>query len=189
MGKLLIEGNAKEYIAARYKRDIVVMGITVLVFAGALLGMGFLFANLFGYETVTTPGWMGIGNSTTSQVRNDDYYWYIGIFTAAAILGPLAIIGWNVIQGIYMGQAKISVYENGIKGAGVGPKYGSSIADTTTVSSFELQYDRVTSADITSKRYITINASGKEYLIAVANPNEIVDTINERLRLAKEAKA
>ena len=181
MGKLLISGNGKDYVRSQSDQWII-----VILFAVGFIVLGFVLANEFGYETVggaiggAIGGWIGV---TPPQVRT---IWY-SIFLFGGVLVAALMIAYCVLLDVYAGKTEIEVYENGIKGAGGGPKFLISTEDTVSVSTFQLEYDRIASVDVSRKNILSINAYGRVYAVAVINPNEIADTINERLRQAKSA--
>ena len=182
MGKLLVSGNGRDFVKSTAHNWVV-----FIIIAIALIVIGFVLANQFGYQTVGGAigqgigGWLGV---TAPQVRTGAYY----IFALGGVGLAAILIGYGAIQDIYAGKTEIHVYENGIKGAGGGAKFAQSLEDTMTISTFQLEYDRVASVDVAHKKLLSINAFGKVYVVAVANPDEIVAAINERLRLSKANK-
>ena len=169
MGNLLISGNGKDYV-----KSVAGHWVTTIIIAVVFAVVGFLLADQFRADLVVRSG---------AIVRSPIYYMFMwgGIGAAAVILG----IGW--IHDLYAAKTEIFVHENGIKGAGVGPKFGSSIEDTMTISQFQLEYDRIASVDIGNRNLLFINAFGKVYAVGTANPNEIAEVINNRLRQTKNA--
>ena len=103
------------------------------------------------------------------------------------VLGIAIIVG-EFVQRNFIGKTQIHIYENGIAGTGVGPKYGASLKDTTTLRYFQLSYDSASHADIVSRRYLIISSSGSQYLIGVPNPYEIITRINDEKQNAADRK-
>lgn len=183
MGKLLISGNGKDFVKSTATNWIIIVIIAI-----AFIVLGVILANQFGYQTLGgTAGRVagGVFGVTPPQVRTVAYY----IFMWGGIILAAIIVVHGLLQDIFATKTEIFVYENGIKGIGGGPKFAQSLEDTTTVASFELEYDRIASVDITHKKLLSINAYGRVYVIAVANANEIIDVINDRLRQVKSSKA
>jgi hypothetical protein len=167
------------------------------VIAGVIVGLGFLLANQLGYQTA--GGMLGdmVGGIlgailedatgfgiTTPQVRTSMYYLFAGGGITLAVL----LLVWRAIQDMYAAKTEIYVYEDGVQGFSVGPKFAYSFSDTITVASFHLEYGNISFVDVTPKKLLSLNASDNAYLIAVDNATEIMNVINEKLRQAKQSK-
>ncbi|MCL2222282.1 MAG: hypothetical protein FWC20_08260 [Oscillospiraceae bacterium] len=179
MGKLLVSGNGKDYLKTRISSTVI-----NIVIAGAFVVIGFILANQFGYRTMGGALGQGVGGLfgvTVPQVRTVDFY----IFMWGGIFIAVLIVVMDLVQRHFISKTEISVYETGIKGSAVGEKYGKKLEDTTKVSAFQVEYDRLTSVEVESKARLLVNASGRIYLIGVANPNEIAEVINSRLSQSK----
>ena len=178
-GNLLIAGSGGEYL-----RSVIGATIIIIIIGIGLVVGGFLLANAFGYRPVGGAIGAGIGTLIGAQVPQvRGVLWYV--FAFGGILTAVGMIGWELIQCIYMSKTEIFVFEGGIKGVGLGPKYGLSAGDTTTATDFQLEYDRITSVDVIRGSYVIINAHGKEYLIGATNPQQIAEIASEKLRQAK----
>lgn len=169
MGKLLVSGHGKDFV-----KSTAIVWVLLILIAGGAVALGFFLANEFGYDA--TLGLLRI------QVRTGLYY----VFAFGGIVIAAVIICYSVMQDISTTKTKIFVYENGIKGAGGGPKFTQSLEDTVTISSFELTYDQIASVDITNKKFVSVNSFGKTYVIAVVNADQIVTIINGKLRQTTE---
>lgn len=179
MGKLIISGNGKDFVKSTAHNWIFFILIAIV-----LVVVGFVLANQFGVRTLGGAIGQGIGGLlgvAAPQVRTGAYYTFMWGGIGSAVL----LIGYGLMQDIYAGKTEIYVYENGIKGAGGGPKFAQSLEDTMKISSFQLEYDRIASVDVTHKKLLSINAFGKIYVVAVANPDEIATAINDRVRQVK----
>ena len=168
MGELLISGSGKK-LAEKTTGN----WWSVLFITGMIAIIGFLFANMFGYQTVRL-----VGGAIQVKTQVYNIFMWSGIFMAVAYLGMV------LLYGTIAAKTEIFVHENGIKGEGVGPKFIQYLGDTD-LSSFQLGYDSISSVDITNKNYLSINAHGKIYVIAVDNANEITDVINGKLHQLK----
>ena len=65
---------------------------------------------------------------------------------------------------------------------------GKSFEDSVNLASFQLEYDRIASIDITNTDRIVLNAYGSVYTIFVSNPHEIMEAVNNKLTQVKSAK-
>jgi len=175
-GRLLVSDNGKKYLKTRTGSTVIVV-IIAIVFVIA----GFIMANQLGYRNTIGSSFGHMFNTPAQQVRTG--FWYI--FVWGGIFGAAGMIIWDIAQRVHIGKTNIFVYEDGVIGVGVGPKYGSLSEDSITTFDFQLTYDRITSADVSNRIHVVINAQGKQYLIGVANPDKIVAAINERMRLSK----
>ena len=169
LGKLLTYGSGKDLVKSRSW-----FWIFSVLFAVGLIVLGVSLANHFGYTIVGTGRFR-------AEVRTGLYY----VFLLSFIAGAVYLICYNIMQDVCAAKTEIFVYENGIKGAGGGQKFAKTLVDT--ILTFHLEYDRIASVDTARKNMLSINAYGRVYTVIVANPNEIVDTINERLRQIKSA--
>jgi len=189
VGKAIISGNGRDYVKLTNHNWVI-----FFVIAGAIVGLGFLLANQFGYQTAGGVFGDMVGGIlggiledatgfglTTPQVRTGTYYLFVGGGITLAVL----LLAWRAIQDMYAAKTEIYVYEDGVKGFSVGPKFAQSLGDTMAVSSFHLEYDNISFVDITPKKLLSLNAFGKVYLIAVDNATEIMNVINEKLRKPK----
>ena len=178
-GNLLIAGSGRDYLKAAIGGTIVIIIIGIGIAVG-----GFVLANMFGYRAVGGALGAGLGNLVGVQVPEvRGVLWHVFAWSGLAI--AIGMIGWELIQCIYIRKTEILVFEEGITGVGVGPKYGTSAEDTMNASAFQLEYDRITSVDVFKDTYIIVNAHGKEYLIGATNPQQIAGVVSDKLRQAK----
>ena len=164
MGRLLVMGSGK---------DLVISGaaswILYIILAGASVGLGFLLAELID----PIPVRQGLFHTYALDLSD--------VFIVLGIIIGVCVIVFGLIQDIFSAKTFIYVYENGVKGAGGGPKFLQSVQDTMSVSSFQFGFDRIASVDITTKAFLTINAYGRIYTVALTNGDEVMRVINERI--------
>ena len=109
-----------------------------------------------------------------------------------ALLLGYVVLAWAIGYGIFIPvyllmidavvkKTNIFVCEGGIVGVGAGKKLGNWDFVYSDTSSFYLSYEKISSIDVKNKYFLSINAYGRIYTVAVANPNAISEEINNRL--------
>jgi len=163
MGKLLFQG----------KRHVI--GPVEIAFAAGFVifffFFGFWFADEVGYAR-----FVGF-----RLVRTSSYYfalWFMWLWGLGLGAGQLYLTNKAFKTEIY-------IYENGIKGISVSPKFAINLFDLQS-SAFQLNFNQITSVDIPSKSIfrqsrISINSYGKEIHVFLKKPEEAVRIINTKL--------
>ena len=161
LGALLAQGSGKEVL----KSKPVLAIINLLVLPVVLIVLCFIFGNELGY----------IG-----RVRTELYYSFVvGGFVLAAL-----VLGGYLWRYACVWKTEVYVHENRVKGCAMSSKALKSIISFEMLI-FELEYAQITSVNVTEKRFLSIGANNQEYLIPVINAEELMNTINEKLREAK----
>jgi NADH:ubiquinone oxidoreductase subunit 5 (subunit L)/multisubunit Na+/H+ antiporter MnhA subunit len=173
MGKMVISANGDEY-----RKSSPGSWVIMVVIAVALVALGFILAAQFGYRNVAGGDLWGL---TTRQMRTG--LWHVSVW--GGILSAVGVVIYALGLWHSYGKMEIRVYENRVRGAGGGPKFGSSFEDSYQISSFDLTYDQISSVDVTAKDHLVINAHGRVYLIALTNAQAVANAINVRIHQAK----
>jgi len=131
-------------------------------------------ANKYGYSGGIDFRWGG----SIPSVKNEYYNICMGIGVVCSILCLVCA---------YLTQTRISrtairVYENGIEGSSVVPKFPLSFMFYGSISSlqlaeFQLKYDQVSSVDVVNDNTVIINATNVQHKIYAMNAREIRDAI------------
>ena len=129
----------------------------------------YFLARNFGYVEVP---WVG-------AIRTRVYYYFLyfgfGLGALTFVIEAYVYTRWK--------KTEIEIYENGIKGIGVGP-----LLRRGELTSFNLEYDKIASVDATKTTRLTINSYGKEYVIYVESATHYANIINEQIKKATLSK-
>ena len=109
--------------------------------------------------------------------RRANFASWCGIVGACGLIF-VAVLAIRCIVG-----TKITVYENGITGTGVGKNFDYQV--DFSLYNFQLEYDKITSVDATGTA-VTIHASGMQYKCYADNPSEIQRVIVTQLHKHKK---
>ena len=153
MGKSLIAGSALDI---SFTKDWV-GGIAISI---GIVFIGFLLAEWFGY---TDTGWF--------TYRNPLYGYILWVSRAVAILNFCYLIYYIKLYG----KTNINVYENGIRGVGIGKGDWKE-------QNFSAGFDRVASVDTSKNIVLTVNLYGRVYTVLAANAIEVAEVVNRRLQ-------
>ena len=165
-GKVLASGNGKNNseISKTLKQGFVVFGILFAIVC-------VLFYKIRENENST----MSFFNADHIQ---SNYILAIGVLAAAVII---FIIGRGIDS---IKKTKITVYEKGVVGTGFGKYHWG---DIFSLYDFQLVYDNIGNVD-TTKTYITIYASGSQYVCFVENPVAIQRIISQQQLVHQQSK-
>jgi hypothetical protein len=166
-GKLLASANGKKH------SSIVTWWIIELIGAVACVAIGFWLANKYGHS-----GGYSIGFRYVPSAKNELYniYMHGGVF-----LSVLSLI-MAYLTHTRISRTFINVYENGIEGSSVVPKFPLSFMLYGSISSlqladFQLTYEQVSSVDVVNENTIIINAGNVQHKIYAMNSKDIRDAI------------
>jgi len=167
-GKLLASANGKGHKA------IATWWIIELIAAVVSVALGFWLANKYGYS-----GGYSFGRfMNVPAIKNELYYIYMGI----AVICPICAYTCAYLTHTRISRTFINVYENGIEGSSVMPKFPLSFMLYGSISSlqladFQLTYNQISSVDVVNENTIVINAVNAQYKIYAMNSREIRDAI------------
>ena len=164
MGNLVIGGSGKGV------PGLGTNWVIAIVLAIGLIILGFILANLFGIQ----QGWRG-------NVRTGLFYFFVvlGFIEAVVVIVVFALRN-STIQ-----KTRVFVYENGINGMGVHPKFATDFfsPEKYATSTFSLTFEQISSVSTLGDTGagLVINAQGKELMVITVNAKEIADVINGKI--------
>jgi len=172
-GKLIASANGKGH------SSITTWWIIELICAVLCAAIGFWLANKYGHS-----GGYSMGRfMSVPPVKNDLYNIYMwGIGWGIGVLFPIICLVAAYLTHTRISRTSINVYENGIEGSSVVPKFPLSFMFYGSISSlqladFQLTYEQVSSVDVVNENTIIINAVNVQHKIYAMNSREIRDAI------------
>jgi len=174
MGEKLISGSGKGI------PKIGTNWATAIALAIVFIVAGFLIAGQVGYDVTRQLTW-GL-QVTVVYVRSPFYYVIVGLGFLWALISIVVCAARNsIIQ-----KTEITVYEMGISGTGVHPKFSTDFfsPEKYATSTFSYAFEQISAVSVmeTLGTSLAINVQGKEHLVATKNANEIAEVINGKIQ-------
>ena len=175
-GCFLTEDSGKEYAQTRNygTRMFIWIVLWVLCVAGTV----------YLYVAITLPAVEMINDAIAWGANTSEMGWYLfltWVTLFSLIVIDIAYLVYLFLVDSIVKKTRVSVFESGITGVGAGKRLGSWSFVYSDTSRFQLGYNKIASVDVKKENFLAINAYGKVYVIAAANPDEVARIINDKI--------